>query len=180
MINQAEQRQTNIKHRTFVAVWRQSAFLVVLSLLMLLPLISSAFAAEDAKVKESMQTLKEATAALGKPKLEDEDLYFGTTKMNGDFTVVDMVKTKHNGTATLFAKKGANFVRVSTNVIKDGQRAVGTTLDPSGPAAAAIKQGQSFYGIVDILGKIYNTGYEPIKAENGDVIGVFYVGFLME
>lgn len=137
-------------------------------------------AADTPNVKESMQTLRDMTAKLGKPKLEGEVLYFGTTKVNDDYAVVDAVKTKHGGTATLFAKKGANFVRISTNVIKDGQRAVGTILDPSGPAIAAIRQGNAYYGLVDILGKIYDTGYEPIKSESGEVIGVYYVGYLME
>jgi len=154
----------------------------VLAALLLLPLIqaSPAWAADSPNVTAAMQTLKDATAKLGAPKLEGEDLFFGATKVNGDTAVVDLIKTKHSGTATLFAKKGANFIRVSTNVIKDGQRAVGTILDPSGPAMAAIKQGTSFYGLVDILGKIYDTGYEPIKSASGEIIGIYYVGFLME
>jgi len=139
-----------------------------------------ASAQDDAKVKEAMATLKSSTAALGAPKLDGENLFFGATKINDNFDVVDAVKAKHSGTATLFVKKGASFVRVSTNVIKEGKRAVGTQLDPSGPAYAAVKDGKSFYGIVDILGKMYTTGYEPIKAEGGDVIGVYYVGYAME
>ena len=137
-------------------------------------------AADNPKVKEAMKMLKESTDKLGKPKLEGDVLMFGTAKINNDFTVVDAVKAKMGGTATLFAKKGANFVRVSTNVMKDGNRAVGTSLDPSGPAAAAIKQGNAFYGAVDILGKIFDTGYEPIKNAAGEIIGVYYVGYAME
>jgi hypothetical protein len=137
-------------------------------------------AADNPKVKEAMKLLKETTDKLGKPKLEGDVLYFGSTKINNDFTVVDAVKAKVGGTATLFVKKGGNFVRVSTNVMKDGNRAVGTSLDPSGPAAAAIKQGNVFYGAVDILGKIYDTGYEPIKNAAGEIIGVYYVGYSLE
>ncbi len=141
---------------------------------------SIATAAESPKVKEAMKLLRETTDKLGKPKLEGDVLIFGSTKINNDFTVVDSVKAKLGGTATLFVKKGGNFVRVSTNVMKDGNRAVGTSLDPSGPAAAAIKQGGSFYGAVDILGKIYDTGYEPIKNAAGEIIGVYYVGYSLE
>lgn len=162
---------------------KSGAFLAPLAMIALL--VSSlaagpAQAAESAKVKEAMQTLKAETAKLGAPKLEGEDLFFGTTKINGNYTIVDMIKEKHAGTATLFAKKDANFVRVSTNVVKDGNRAVGTILDPSGPAMAAIKAGNPFYGMVDILGKLYDTGYEPIKNAAGETIGIYYVGFLME
>ena len=41
-------------------------------------------------------------------------------------------------------------------------------------------QGNAFYGMVDILGKIYDTGYEPIKGDGGAIIGVYYVGYMME
>ncbi len=143
----------------------------------------SAHAADSpfaAKVKESMKTMKAEAAKLGKPRLEGENLYFGTSKINGDFTLVDDIKTKHGATSTFFVKKGNGFVRVSTNVMKEGKRAVGTPLDPSGPAIAAIRQGNAYYGIVDILGKLFDTAYEPIKADNGEIIGIYYVGFLME
>ena len=162
----------------------QSTKLVVsafLALFLLLPFVSAPVqAADNPKVVEAMQTLKDAATKLGAAKLDGENLYFGSTKINGDFTAVDEVKAKHQATATMFAKKGTNFVRVSTNVMKEGQRAVGSVLDPSGPAYAAIKQGNSFYGLVDILGKTYDTGYEPVKSESGDVIGILYVGYLME
>jgi hypothetical protein len=145
------------------------------------PLIgSSASAADNPKVLEAMASLKAETAKLGAPKLDGENLLFGTTKMNDVFTIVDAVNAKHGSTATLFAKKGTNFVRVSTNVMKEGKRAVGSNLDTAGPAYAAINQGKAFYGLVDILGKTYDTGYEPVKSEAGDVIGIYYVGFLME
>jgi hypothetical protein len=60
--------------------------------------------------------------------------------------------------------------------MKDGNRAIGTMLDPNGPAIAAIRQGAAFYGVVDILGKKYDTGYEPIKV-GSDIIGIYYIGY---
>lgn len=88
--------------------------------------------------------------------------------------------TKQNGgTATLFVKSGDDFVRVATNVMKDdGTRAVGTILDPKGPAIQAIRKGEPYYGEATILGKPYITGYEPIKDAKDNVLGVFYVGYL--
>ncbi len=133
-----------------------------------------------AKVKEAMSAMKAEAKKLGEPKVEGGSLFFGATKINGDFALVDSLKAKFGGTATFFVKKGDAFVRISTNVMKDGNRAVGTTLDPVGPAIAAIKQGKGYYGIVDILGKLYDTGYEPINSAKGEVIGVYYVGQMME
>lgn len=132
------------------------------------------------KVKEAMAAMKAEAAKLGEPKVEGGALFFGAKKIDGDFTLVDSLKTRFGGNATFFVKKGDAFVRVSTNVMNAGNRAVGTTLDPAGPAMAAIKQGKAFYGIVDILGKLYDTGYEPIKTAKGEVIGIYYVGQFME
>jgi hypothetical protein len=140
------------------------------------------------KVRASMATLKAKTAQLGPPKVEGNDsvagkdvpaLHFGTTKMNNFFDVVDEVVKEHGGTATLFVKSGDEYVRVATNVQKsDGSRAIGTILDPKGPAIAMIQRGEAYYGEATILDKPYITGYEPIKDGAGAVIGIYYVGYM--
>ena len=137
----------------------------------------------DPKVAKAMAILKAETAKLGAPKTEGTDqttpgLYFGSTKANNDFTIVDKVKAEAGGTATLFVKSGDDYVRVSTNVPGSVQdRALGTILDPKGKAIVNINKGESFYGEVDILGKPYVTGYDPIKDASGKVIGIWYVGY---
>jgi cache 3/cache 2 fusion protein len=153
---------------------------------MLMPSVGNAQA--DPKVQKSMDALKAATAKLGAPKVEGTEtvsgknaaaLYFGTTKINNNFDVVDAVVKENGGTATLFAKTGDEYVRVSTNVPKpDGSgRATGTILDPSGKAIINVNKGEAFYGEVTILGVPYITGYEPIKDASGNVIGIYYVGY---
>jgi Cache 3/Cache 2 fusion domain len=135
-----------------------------------------------------METLKAMIAKLGAPKLEGKDavggkdaptLYFGTTKINNNFDIVDAVgKEDSKGiTATLFVKSGDEYIRVSTSVPKpDGSgRAIGTVL--AGPALESIKAGKAYYGEVPILGTPYITGYEPIKDSSGAEIGIYYVGY---
>ena len=124
--------------------------------------------------------MRTEAAKLGEPKAEGSGLFFGTTKMNGNYTIVDALKAQFGCTATFFTKKATDYVRISTNVLNDGNRAVGTVLNPQGPAYAAIAKGESYYGTVDILGKKYEAGYEPIKNAAGETIGVYYVGFLLE
>ena len=98
--------------------------------------------------------------------------------MAGDLALVDEVNEIMGGTATIFVRRGDTFVRIATNVLKpDGSRAVGTVLDPDGLAIRAMQKGEAFYGVVDILGKPYITGYEPIRGRDGETIGIFYVGF---
>src|SRR3989440_5480881 len=53
-------------------------------------------------------------------------VFFGATKMNNNFTLVDQIVKEVGGTATIFVKSGADYVRVATNVKKDdGSRAIG-------------------------------------------------------
>jgi hypothetical protein len=99
--------------------------------------------------------------------------------MNNSFDLVDQVGKENNGTATLFVRSGDDFVRVATNIRQsDGSRAIGTVLDPTGPALEKIKKGQAYYGEAMILGKLYYTGYEPIKTPAGEVIGIYYAGYV--
>ncbi len=128
-------------------------------------------------IKEALQDMKNDLIALGEPQLVNDTLIFGSTKMNGNYEIVDAIKARYECTATLFMKKGDGFVRISTNIMKDGTRAVGTLLDSKGPVIKAIQKGEAFYGNVDILGSQYETGYEPIKNAAGEIIGIYYAGF---
>ncbi|MDD5347318.1 MAG: Cache 3/Cache 2 fusion domain-containing protein, partial [Candidatus Omnitrophica bacterium] len=109
--------------------------------------------------------------------VDGSTLMFGETEMNGNYDIVDEVADNNGCTATLFAAVGNGYKRISTNVIKDGNRAVGTDLDPNGEAIKHIRNGESFYGLADILGEKYETGYEPVKDASGKVVGVLYVGY---
>jgi hypothetical protein len=138
-------------------------------------------------VNKSIEILITLTEKLGAPRIEGKDsvagkevpgLYFGATKMNNFFDVVDEVVKENGGTASLFVKAGDEYVRVATNVKKDdGSRAIGTILDPKGPVIQAIRKGGQFYGDATILGKPYMTGYEPIKDASDNVIGIYYAGY---
>ena len=146
-------------------------------------LVASAANAQEARTAASMAALKDKTAKLGAPKIEGEErvgnrsapvLYFGSTKMNNDITIVDEIGKEDPGmTATLFVKAGDEFFRVATSVrLPDGRRAVGTILKP--PALDSIKAGKPYYGEVQVLGTPYIA---PIKDASGETIGVYFVGY---
>jgi Cache 3/Cache 2 fusion domain len=151
-------------------------------------LLSSVGQAQDARVKTAMDILKSMAEKSGPPKIEGIDIvagkqvpaiYFGSTKMNNNFDLVDEVVKQAGGTATIFVKSGDEYVRVATNVKKDdGSRAIGTILDPKGRAIESIKKNEAYYGEADILGKPYLTGYDPIRDASKNVIGIYYVGYL--
>jgi methyl-accepting chemotaxis protein len=144
----------------------------------------------DERVRMSMALLKEQISArggadkgasvtlAGKPIA---DILVAGKGQAGNFEFVDYVTRLAKGTATIFSKDGDRFVRIATNVLKDdGSRAVGTELNQTTKAYAALIKGQPFYGVVDILGNPYITGYEPLNAKNGDYIGLTYVGYKAE
>jgi hypothetical protein len=160
-----------------------------IAMLVFVPSFSSAQEGATAqKVKTSMELLRAEAAKLGPVKIEGKDrvaekevpaLYFGGTKINNSFDLVDDVVKKVGGTATIFVKSGNDYVRVATNVKKDdGSRAIGTILDPNGTVIANIRDNKAFYGEATILGKGYITGYEPIRDSANGVIGIYYVGYL--
>lgn len=151
-----------------------------------LPARVSAAPAEN--VQHGMKLLKSKAAALGPASIKGEGevagkkvpiLYFGTTAMNNNFRLVDEIKKEDGGTATIFVKSGDEFVRVATNVMEsDGSRAIGTILDPHGKVIVAINKGENYFGEANILGKPYDTGYEPIRGAGNKIIGIYYVGYL--
>lgn len=155
---------------------------------MLIPNLGLAQMEQMDKIKADMAALIAKTAKFGAPKIEGTDpvggksapgLYFGTTKMNNFFDVVDEVVKQHDAFATIFVKDGGEYVSVASNVKKDdGSRAIGTILDPNGPAITMINKGEAYYGEANILGKPYITAYEPIRDAANNVVGIYFVGFM--
>ena len=143
-----------------------------------------------AQVDTGMRILQAQGELLGAASLKGSasvagknlpNLYLGSQSQAMNFALVDRVKQLAGGTATLFVWDGSNFVRVTTNVVKpDGSRAVGTVLDPKGKAYAALSQGQSFNGVVDILGSPYTTSYVPMMDTEGKLVGAWYTGFRLD
>ena len=79
--------------------------------------------------------------------------------------------------ATLFARDGDDFLRVSTSVKKeDGSRATGTRLGKDHPAYNTVREGKPFIGKASLFGRQYMTRYDPIKDSAGQVIGIHFVG----
>ncbi len=139
-----------------------------------------------ADVRTAMHVLRDQAARQGAPGIAGTanvggrvvpGLTLGGQPLAGSYALVDRVKELTGSTATVFVRQGEDFVRVTTNVMKDDKRAVGTLLDPKGAAVAALREGKPFYGMVDILGAPYLTGYEPMRDARGEVVGAWYVGY---
>ena len=116
-----------------------------------------------------------ATVAIG--TMATPVLRSGTEMLNLNFSQVDRFSAMTDGVATVFVRKGDDFIRISTSIKKEnGQRAIGTELDRAHPGYASLLAGQPFIGKANLFGKDYMTKYVPIKDRNGRVIGILFVG----
>ncbi|WP_372627944.1 methyl-accepting chemotaxis protein [Arsukibacterium sp.] len=138
------------------------------------------------QVQSSMRLFKQRIAqsgdiSVGSPVVvagrQVNDLLFDNEGQANKYQLVDSVTAIMGGTATLFSRDNDDFVRISTNVISNNSRAIGTLLAPDGLAIAAIRRNEPFYGVVDILGNPFVTGYEPLTDRNNKVVGISYVGY---
>ncbi|MEX3810588.1 Cache 3/Cache 2 fusion domain-containing protein [Paraburkholderia sp. BR13439] len=101
----------------------------------------------------------------------------GDKVLNLDFTIPDQFLQRSGAIATIFARSGDDFVRVTTSLKKqDGTRAIGTLLDRKGPAYAPLLANRTYTGLAPLFGKRMITQYKPITDASGRVIGALFVG----
>lgn len=110
------------------------------------------------------------------------DLCFGGKSVNYSEEQVDSVRRRTGLTATLFVRSDEpdgtqTFRRVATTVTRrDGERALGTQLNPRGTVARKLQNGESTFGYVYILGVPYISAYAPLRDVAGEIVGATYVG----
>ena len=136
----------------------------------------------------AVNVLENESLRLGEPRLGPGTvvlgdqilprLMFGEIDVADNPSIVDTVSRQVGGTSTIFVRNGDQFVRLITSVRDaQGRSAVGTTLDPQGPAYRSISKGISYIGIAQILGNQYYTSYVPIRSPEGRLIGAWYAGY---
>ncbi|KWZ30756.1 methyl-accepting chemotaxis protein [Burkholderia anthina] len=104
-------------------------------------------------------------------------LLAGGQPLDLDYSIPDQFLKKSGAIATIFARDGDDFVRITTSLKKqDGARAVGTKLDRAGPAYATLVAGRSYTGLAKLFGRPYITQYKPVTDASGRVIGALFVG----
>jgi hypothetical protein len=135
--------------------------------------------------QDSIKQLDERLGKIGAAKIDGTAqvadktvaaLFFGARRINNNFDVVDEIRKSTGASATVFVKEGEEFIRVSTNVLTpEGKRGIGTPLARN-KAYEALAKGQSYCGVIDVLGTQFDACYNPIKDGAGKVIGSTYVG----
>ncbi len=127
------------------------------------------------RLEANLAGLRAALTARGAPRVVSDKLYFGDYLVNNDAEVVDDIKRRFGGVATVFL----GDVRIATNVMTDsGARAVGTKLARVPVYEKMFGEGAMFQGQTEILGHEYITIYEPITQDD-KTIGAIFVGVPM-
>ena len=97
--------------------------------------------------------------------------------VNEDYGSVDKFASETGGIATVFAKKGDDFIRITTSVKNDkGERQQGTPLGKDDPAYATVAKGEPYTGVTVVGGKPFMGHYLPAKDASGKVIALLFIG----
>ncbi|SDG67562.1 cache domain-containing protein [Desulfosporosinus hippei] len=108
----------------------------------------------------------------GSWSVQDGNLYKGATKINLNNELVDHLSRLTGDTVTFFL----GDTRVATTVLgSNDERVIGTKVSAN-VARTVLEDGQTFIGEANVVGQWHQSGYAPLRAENGNIIGIFYVG----
>lgn len=107
----------------------------------------------------------------GSWEIQGGKLYKGENRINDNHVVVDRIGKLTGNTVTIFQGN----TRVATNVSKNGERAVGTTVSPE-VEKVVLKEGKPYIGKADVVGMLNHAAYQPLRDGEGKVIGIWYVG----
>lgn len=104
--------------------------------------------------------------------------YLYDNLITGETSVLDRFTNTTNDIATIFARDGQDFIRVTTS-LKDenGKRAIWTKLDHNHPAYNLVLEGKTYIGKATLFGNDYLTFYDPIKDSNNNVTGILFIGY---
>ena len=66
--------------------------------------------------------------------------------------------------------------RIATTIVQNGERMVGTKIENQAILQQVLEKGETYYGEADILGTKYHAAYIPVKAVDGKVAGMLFLG----
>lgn len=107
-------------------------------------------------------------------------LMFNGVNLVGNTDLVDNFSNLTGGVATIFVRKGNEFVRISTSLQdQQGNRIVGTAINSSHPAFAELTKSNPsvFRGKVRLAGRDYMSIYKPILDARQQTIGILFVAY---
>ncbi|SDP50338.1 Cache 3/Cache 2 fusion domain-containing protein [Clostridium gasigenes] len=112
-------------------------------------------------------------------KVENYDLpilYAGKQRLSLDPTVIDNIKSSTGAIASIYLLNDNKLIRVSTTLIKDNKKAIGTYLSSDSPIYNKIINNEDYSGRVTFEGESYMSKFKPLLDKNKKVIGALGLG----
>lgn len=112
-------------------------------------------------------------------KVGDYDLpilYAGNQILALNTNIIDDITTSTNTVASIFLLNDNKLIRVSTNITKVNQRAVGTYISSDSDIYNKIINKENYNGRMTFENQSYMTKYTPLLDKSGKVIGALGVG----
>lgn len=130
----------------------------------------------ETQIVEHTPTLRSQTPEPG----SHTGLVWGGEPLHLTAEMIDEMRKVSGTELTLFVRDvttGAFRREMTSLQNKDGQRVLGTPLDPAGSAHAELTDGKRYAGHVELFGAPYYAIYEPIRAPDGSVTGALFAGY---
>ncbi|GGG14728.1 methyl-accepting chemotaxis protein TlpC [Lysinibacillus alkalisoli] len=108
-------------------------------------------------------------------QIKEGALYKGDTRIEEQVPLIDELGQMMDGGVTVFQDtKG-----LITTLELDGKRLTGKDADPI-VIEAVMEKGETYIGEADVVGTKYLTLYTPIKNAKGEIIGMWFVGEIID
>ena len=104
-------------------------------------------------------------------------LYARNERVSLNNTIVDKIKESTGAIASIFLLNNNKLIRISTNVIKDNQRAEGTYISNDSDIYNKIIKNEIYCGKTMFENESYITVYKPLLDNNKNVIGAIALGY---
>ncbi|HWE84466.1 MAG TPA: Cache 3/Cache 2 fusion domain-containing protein [Terracidiphilus sp.] len=113
----------------------------------------------------------------------------GDRSFDHHIPIIDDITKQTGETVTLFQRVNpqGDMLRVATSVVAaDGLRAIGTFIPATMPdgtpnlLVSSVLSGKTYRGRAYVVNAWYITAYEPLENNQGEIIGMFYVGVKLE
>jgi methyl-accepting chemotaxis protein len=189
MFKRAGQFFGNIRLTTMIAALVISAIIVSIAVVTAAIYLNLSSSARTTAAQQQTANLKTAATIMentlpGSTVTWSDDhietvTTFAMPRQFINHNLVDSIARITNEAVTIFGwdEASQDFVRMTTTIVgADGQRIVGTPLGQTSAAYASMIEGKLYFGEANVVGKPYYTAYQPILDQEGNAVGILFVG----
>lgn len=103
-------------------------------------------------------------------------LYAGNYKLSLDTKLIDHLTESTGAIASLYLLNDNKLIRISTTLLQDGERALGTYISSNSTIYHNITNNKDYNGLVKFDGRSYTSKFKPLLDKNKNVIGAIGLG----